>query len=213
MTRLVTVFAALLIATAAFAQAQWREVTDKADRFTIGFPAAPAVASFTYVTEYVSHLPAHRYSASDGTTNYSLTVVDMTTTERKPTSHGIEMRGAIQFAASNLRRTGTVTSDTYAEAWGVPGQVLQITRPDGTRVYAHIYFVNKRLYILEAAAPANASPPLAFFTSLVFLDDKAQPLSFVDNNYSFPDPGPLRRGAAGAPGTPDAAGGGQPGTQ
>jgi hypothetical protein len=207
-TRLLALVPLLLAASAAFAQAQWAEFTDKADRFTIAFPAAPRVENFTYVTEYVSHVPAHRYVASDGATRYTLTVVDMTTTERKPASHGIEMRGAIQFAATALRRTGVVTADNYAEAWGVPGQVLQISLPNNARVYAHIYFVNKHLYILEAVAPAGA-PPLAFFTALTFLDANGNPLSFVDNNYSFPESGPLLRGAPGTPGTVDPSGGGQ----
>ena len=174
--------------TMASAQTGWSAYTSQEDRFTVAIPAAPQIEAFTYTTEYASKLRARRYTATDGKTNCIMTVVDMSTTDRAPNGHAIEIRGSIQFAATNLRRTGTVTADHYSELSGVPGQVLQITLPGGVRKYAGIYVLNKRLYIMEATTPAGVTaPPLLYLSSLIFRDEKGMGLRFMDNNYSFPD--------------------------
>ena len=82
-------------------------IYQREDRFTVALPAAPQIETFTYVTEYASKLRARRYTATDGKTDCVMTVVDMSTTDRAPNGHAIEIRGPIQFAATNMRRTGT----------------------------------------------------------------------------------------------------------
>ena len=123
-----------------------------------------------------------------------MTVVDLTTTDREPSRQGIEIRGTIQFAATTLRRTGTVTLDTYHELEGVPGQMLQITLPDGRRNYAAIYLHRRRLYILEAILPGNSVPPLLYLTSMGFVDGQGRRLTYLDtDSYTFPDGRPPPR--------------------
>ena len=209
--RFVALCVALCIPGAAFSQTHWAEYTNKDDLFTVAFPAQPTVESFIYTTEYGSKLPAQRYTATDGATRYIMTVVNMTTTDRKPNGHGIEMRGAIQFAATTLRRTGTPTTDNYAELLGVPGQELQITLPNKMRRYAGIYLLNRHLYIMEATAPADAAPPLAYLASLGFHDAAGNDLRYADDNDAFPDgkqpaKGADNGGATGGGGPPPAAG-------
>ncbi len=211
LNRLCPIILALCVPVAAIAQTHWLEYTNREDLFTVALPAQPTVESFTYTTEYGSKLPARRYSATDGATRYTMTVVNMTTTDRKPNGHGIEMRGSIQFAATTLRRTGAVTTDNYAELLGVPGQELQITLPNKTRKYSGIYLLNKHLYIMEALAPANAAPPLLYLASLGFHDAAGNDLRYADTNDAFPNgraPVQNAGGGGGAAAGKDAGAGG-----
>jgi hypothetical protein len=183
----------LPLSGAAHAQG-FTEYVNREDGFVVSLPVAPSIETFTYTSEYDSKVPARRYTASDRTTRYVMTVVNMTTTDREPARQGIEIRGAIQFAATALRRTGTVTLDSYHELEGVPGQLLQITRAGGMRNYAGIYLHKRRLYILEAIQPAGAVPPLLYLASLGFVDAGGRRLTYVDSeSYTFPDGRPAPR--------------------
>src|SRR6185295_9693738 len=107
----------------AFAQ-EWIEFSSPGDRFTAVFPTQPTVTDTTWRSEYGSVLPARVYSATQGQSRYSLTVVDYNVVERllvekakscpagAETCQGIadwglgywknEIRGAIVYATSKL---------------------------------------------------------------------------------------------------------------
>ena len=127
-------FALLSLSLLTAAQAQgFAEYVNREEGFAVSLPGAPAIEKFTYTTEYDSKVPATRYTSANRTTRYTVTVVDMRTTDREPARQGIEIRGAIQFAATTLRRTGTVTLDSYHELEGVPVCHLSAAhRPDLT---------------------------------------------------------------------------------
>ena len=118
----------------------WIEYVNREDRFSINLPAQPTVEEFTYISEYESPWEARRYTAEHEGFIYRMTVVDMSTTSLTPEQdqyrnvgrHGNELRGAMAFAAMQLRQTGTVTLDAYEELQVIPGHKLEITLPDGS---------------------------------------------------------------------------------
>jgi hypothetical protein len=139
----------------------WIEYVNETDRFIMAFPGEPIVEDTTYPTELGVTLPARRYSAGRSPSRFVLTVVDYTQAERVHRERcaqlgehdcdgleaGIEVRGAIAFAAWNYRRTteGEITYDAYAQVDGVPGHQLQITNPDGSRTFVAVHLNARRL--------------------------------------------------------------------
>ena len=176
---LLTAVPMVFVAAAALAQApsdyltgQSSEYVNRDDSFTVDFPVEPSVETFTYLSEYRTELPARRYSAREGENSYSVTLVDFTssTVARPETRLRLERAGAVAYAATALRQRGEVTYDAYAEVDMIPGHSLQVTEPDGRRLYAQIVRHEQRLYILEASVPAGATPPIQFQLSLQILD-------------------------------------------
>ncbi len=211
LARLIPAIALVFFSSPVWSQ-DWFEYVNREDRFSANLPVQPRMEAFTYISEYGSKLKAHRYVAELNGSSYTITVVDMSTTDLTPDNekvrnlgrYGNELRGSIAFAATNLRQTGKVTLDAYAELQVIPGHQLQITLPDGRRSFSVIYLHQKRLYISEAIVPKDAPPPSAFQASLAILDADGNAPRYEDNNYSFPDGRPPARQGAGAP--PAAAG-------
>ena len=71
----------LSISAPSFAQ-EWIEFASREDRFTCNFPAQPKVTETTYQSQFGADLPARLYSASQGQSRYSVTVVDYNQVER-----------------------------------------------------------------------------------------------------------------------------------
>ena len=130
----------LSISGALFAQ-EWIEYANREDRFTCNFPAQPKITSTTYRSQMGADLPAHIYSAAQGQSRYSVTVVDYSkvqpilTEKAKSCAVGAEpclgtkgdeghwkadLRGAIIYASARLmQRDVKVTSFV----WNVVDQV------------------------------------------------------------------------------------------
>jgi hypothetical protein len=186
--------AALLLFYSSTASAQnWFEYVNTDDQFTVNFPDDPMISEEAYVSEYESHFTARKYSATDGMTEYTITVVDMENSERRPGLRGNEWRGAVAFEAAKIRRTGEVTLDAYNEINVVPGIRLQLNMPDGTRQFTAIHFCYHNLYIITAVAPGNLPPPAIFIDSFSVVDEDGNSLRFLDDDYSFPDRTPIAR--------------------
>src|SRR5881628_489954 len=82
--RLISLISAALavsISGPSFAQ-EWIEFASREDRFTCNFPSPPKVTETTYRSEYGADLPARVYSATQGQSRYSLTVVDYNQAQR-----------------------------------------------------------------------------------------------------------------------------------
>ena len=60
----------------------------------------------------------------------------------------------------------------------IPGHSLQVTEPDGRRLYAQIVRHEQRLYILEVSVPAGATPPIQFQLSLQILDENGDRIRY-----------------------------------
>src|SRR5688572_20473618 len=61
---------------------EWIEFASPEERFTCVFPTQPKITETTWVSEYGAILPARVYSATQGQSRYSLTVVDYNPVER-----------------------------------------------------------------------------------------------------------------------------------
>ncbi|MDH3417837.1 MAG: hypothetical protein OEM78_00035 [Gammaproteobacteria bacterium] len=152
---------------AAVSSAQgWIDYVDLEQRFRINLPHEPAVEDSAFLGEYGDELPVRIYTASDGISDYKVSVIDYR-------SAGVtENRASIAFQALQYRRRGgEVTHDAYAQIDRIEGHQLQITNPDQSRTFVAIHLHRGRLYVVEANAPPGAPPPGLVQQSLVMLDE------------------------------------------
>lgn len=154
-----------LLASASVAGQEWVEVSNIDDRFDIIFPTEPMVEDVEWVAEDGTTVPGHRYYASAGDYNYSLTVYDYHDADFTA------MKGSVAHHATAFRHTGEVTIDAYAQVDRISGHQLQITTPDGREHYVALYLHDWLLYITESDIP-NASPRGTIFQhSLSVIDE------------------------------------------
>jgi hypothetical protein len=220
-TRLMPFISAALVLSISgpsFAQ-EWVEFVSRDERFTCTFPAQPKVTETTWRSEYGAVLPARFYSATQGQSRYSLTVVDYNPVERllvekskscpagAETCQGIgdwglgywknDVRGAIVYATSKfLQRDGKVTRLMWNSAALVQGQELQlINNADQSRTFASIYMHENRLIIMEATVPKGYPPPTSFTQSLGWIDESGRAIRYSTIYFNAPDvPKPSIRG-------------------
>jgi hypothetical protein len=212
-TRLMPLMSAALvlaISGPSFAQ-DWVEFASREERFTCIFPAQPKVTETTWSSEYGAVLPARVYSATQGQSRYSLTVVDYKPVERllvekskscpagAETCQGIgdwglgywknDVRGAIVYATSKfLQRDGKVTRLMWNSAALVQGQELQLANnSDQSRTFASIYMHENRLIIMEATVPRGYPPPASFTQSLGWLDERGRAIRYSSMYVNAPD--------------------------
>jgi hypothetical protein len=181
---------------------EWFDFKSQLDRFSCNFPSQPTVTETVYESEYGSRLPARVYTAADGQSRYSMTVVDYSDTERqlaerakncvedavtcKRNLNNVESRaqldrvGAITYATGRLidadvRVTMLVTS------WmdWVEGHHLQfVNNADMSKTSASIYMHEDKLYIMVGTVPPGYPEPALFQDSLGFLDEKGQGIRY-----------------------------------
>jgi len=199
----------LAIAVPSFAQ-EWRDYTNQGDFFGINFPSEPKVRDITYRTQYGLMLPGHVYTAADGPSKFSVTVVNFTGYKEKHTElvktckanggegdqcferSAIDMRGAMLFATWNLiEKAAKVTDLVYAQADLVEGHEVHFLNQDGTRTYASLFMHEDRLYILEGTVPGNYPPPLLFQQGMQFLDGEGKSIRYA-STYTNGFPAPKR---------------------
>ena len=170
--RLISAGLILFMSGPSFAQ-DWIEYVDRAELFQINFPGQPTVRDIGYESEMGETLPARVYTAKGGPATYSLTVVNYKDAEPQ------DYRGAMIWAAWQMRkRGGEVTYDAYAQTDRITGIQLQITNKDTTRSYIGIHPHMRRLYIMEATAPADYPPPSDFPQTLSILDEQGHRIRY-----------------------------------
>jgi hypothetical protein len=118
--------------------------------------------------------PARRYSAERAGNTYSLTAVDFEDADYN-LAHG-----SYDHAALVYRMKGEVTFDSWAASDRVNGHHLQITLPDGRRMFFAAYYSVGRLYIIEANVSARTAPPIQFQQSMIFLDEEGVRIRFTE---------------------------------
>src|SRR5215831_9620803 len=161
LTPLISMAVALSVAAPLFAQ-EWVEFASREDRFTCLFPTQPKVTETTYLSQHEANLPARVYTAEQGKSRYSVTVVDYNQAQRiltekaKSCPAGAEpclggpgdeghwradIRGAIVYASWQLmQRDAKVTSLVWNVVDLVEGNQLQLTNnKDKSRTFAGIY--------------------------------------------------------------------------
>ena len=170
----------------------WIEYVSMTDRFGMYVPGEPEVRDIAYPSEYGVVFPARLYLYEEGSSRYSVTVVDYTDskqihserTNKTEADDGslywaIDVLGSIAYAAWNIRkRGGEVTHDAWHYIQRVQGHQLQITNADQSRTYAGIYLHDTRLYILEATVPPGSPPPIIFQQSLTLLDEEGNTFNY-----------------------------------
>ncbi|OUU80221.1 MAG: hypothetical protein CBC38_02165 [Gammaproteobacteria bacterium TMED78] len=175
----------LVFSFPAFCQ-EWEMFHDMDDLFSINFPGKPEIEYISYPSEYGAVFPGKIYSASRGSNNFSLTVIDYTnykeihsqrtnkTEADAPAGYTydiIDVLASIAYAASNYRKKSKeVTLDIWAHIDRIPGHQLQLTNHDGSRSFIGIFLHNKKLYIADATVPENYPPQGHFQQSLRFID-------------------------------------------
>jgi len=206
----------LSISGASFGQ-EWIEFANREDRFTCNFPNPPKIAQITYRSEHGADLPARVYSAAQGQSRYSVTVVDYNQAQRiltekakscpagaepclgAPGDEGhwkADIRGAIVDATWRLmQRDARLTSLVWNTVDRVEGHQLQLTNnADKSRTFAGIYMHQNKLYIIEGTVPAGYPEPGLFQQSLGWLDENGIGLRY-ESYYSngFPAPPRVKR--------------------
>jgi hypothetical protein len=220
---LVSTALALSIAGPLFAQ-EWIEFAGREDRFTCNFPVQPKITETTYRSQHEADLPARIYSAAQGQSSYSVTVVDFNQAQRiltekaKSCPAGAEpclggpgdeghwkadIRGAIDYASWQLmKRDAKLTLFVWGVVDQVEGHQLQLTNADKSRTFAGIYMHQNKLYIIEGTVPPGYPQPALFQQSLGWLDENGVGLRYqstYNNNYP-PPPRVNRAGRAPAQG-------------
>ncbi|MSV36249.1 MAG: hypothetical protein EXQ47_11735 [Bryobacterales bacterium] len=211
--RLIFISTALMVSLSGtlFAQ-EWIEYASREDRFTCNFPGQPKVTAITYQSQIGAELPARVYSASQGQSRYSVTVVDYTPIQRilteraKSCPAGAEpclgapgdeghwrsdRQGALVYAAWRLmQRDAKVTAFVWNTVDRVEGHQLQLTNnSDKSRTFAGIYMHENKLYIVEGTVPAGYPEPGLFQQSLGWLDEKGVGLRYESYYYNgYPSP-------------------------
>ena len=182
-----TTFFLLLLLSAGVSLAQgWINYIDRAERFIVNFPGEPEIQDTSYVSQFNATFPARVYTVEQGSSRYSVTVINYTEAERahrelcEQPGHagecdgneaGTDFRGSIAWEAWNIRkRGGEITYDAFAQVDRIPGHHLQITNTDQSRTFVGLYLEGRRLYVLEATVPGEAPPPIHFQQSLGIFD-------------------------------------------
>jgi len=179
----------------------WFTYVSREDRFALNLPAQPRVEEFTYVSEYGSPWRARRHTAEYEGFTHRMSVVDMSTAiltgQNDTVSPGFEKRGAMAFAAAQLRTTGEVVLDTYDQVQVIPGMKLEIILPDGRFNIVEIHIYDELLYIQESISPVDAIPGYDVQSSMELLN--ADLIVPRYQNTGFPGPVPVASSAAYAP--------------
>ena len=190
---------------------EWIEFANREDRFTCNFPNQPKITQITYQSEHGADLPARVYSAEQGRSRYSVTVVDynqaqpILTEKAKSCPAGAEpclgapgdeghwradVRGAIVYATWRfMERDARLTSLVWNTVDRVEGHQLQLTNADKSRTFAGIYMHENKLYIIEGTVPAGYPEPGLFQQSLGWLDEKGIGVryrSYYSNGFPAP---------------------------
>src|ERR1044071_8529891 len=177
--RFSTLFAVILLlsfSVPASAQ-EWIDFVSKEDRFTANFPGQPTVTQTTYKSQYGAELPARVYSATQGKSRYSMTVVDYSQIEKLLVAKAqtcasktegcyggtgfsgvghwrLDFHGAIVYAIEAfILRDAKVTQLSWNTYYSVGGQQVHLTNKDGSRTKAAVYMHNQKLYISEGTTP------------------------------------------------------------
>jgi hypothetical protein len=205
------VTAALILFSPVFSVAQdWVEYSNQADFFSVNLPGQPRVRDIIYKTLYNITVPGRVYTAEDGPSRYSVTVVDYTDAKRKHEElvktcratggdgdqcnerSALDARSAIVLATWQLiERNPKVTHLVYTQADLVEGHEIHLENAQGNPVFAMIYMHEDRLYILEGTVPKDTPPPVLFQQSMRFLDRDGKSIRY-SSTYTNGFPAPKR---------------------
>ena len=203
----------LLSVSGSVSAQEWIEFKSLDDRFTANFPGQPTITRTTYASQFGAELPARVYTATQGQSRYSLTVVDFSQIEKILT----EKAKACPAGAEACRGGGSSTGPGYSRAdyngavihatwqfmerdakvthflWNnidlVGGHQIHLNNRDGSRTLAAVYMHDQKLYISEGTVPEGYPEPGLFQQSLGWLDEKGNGIRYQTlYHHAFPAP-------------------------
>ena len=163
-------FAALVIFSASQAQdGPWQTYTYPNPGFAIQFPDVPQVQAGRFKNALGMTLPLTRYVVRQNGVEYTVSVVDYSSTNADALS-------TIGETAKSFGAKGKVDAATGARVNGNHGRRLTLTGSDGSRSDIAIFFVDHHLYTVVGQAFAPDPTPRSadtarFQRSLQFLGD------------------------------------------
>jgi len=150
--------------TQALAQ-EWIEFASREDRFTCNFPTQPKITESIYRSQHEADLPARIYSATQGQSRYSVTVVDFFDGPKADVT-------IVEHASANLKARGTLFHEDFATYDpGMPGHQLNIFETKERQIRASVYMAEHRLYITEATIAVGDIPAVQFEQSITLVDE------------------------------------------
>ena len=206
----------VLIAPALLSAAEWSEYASQQDFFSVVFPEKPAIEEITWKSEYGVTYPARVYTARDGASRFTVTVVNMFDAEDR---HRVQLRSSdifdqgqgaywqidimssLQFVATQYRRRpgAKVTEDAFHYIDLVAGHQLHLTNADQSQTHVALYLHKNRLYVVEGTVPPRYPAPAIFTESLGFLDEKGGRVRYRMIQYNELPAQKYGRGAGGGP--------------
>lgn len=169
----------------AFAQ-DWHAFVSREEYFLVSMPAEPVAYSTVYRAASGTSLPARSFIAAFNGTVYHATVVHFMN------ASDADKAAAIEHAVQTYRDRGSeVTYDNLQVMEGLPGHMIYLLNPDGSRTATGIYNhagpsewgAPDRLYILEATAPVGQPPAIQFSQTFFLLDENGVRLEYdTDDN-------------------------------
>jgi hypothetical protein len=141
--------AGLAMSGGAHAQ-EWQTYTYPDPGFSIQFPGVPSVQTTKVKNSVGVTLPVTRFVVRQGGVQYTLSVVNYSSTNADSLS-------TIGETAKSFSAKGKVNANTGARVNGNHGRELTITESDGSRSDIAIFFVDNHLYTaVGQALPPNA---------------------------------------------------------
>ena len=191
--------------------AEWFEYTSKQDLFQVVFPADPKIEDITWKSEYGLDYPARRYTAMDGKSVFTVTVVDLRDAEEKHRNRAflnnifdqgqgaywmLDIMSSLQYQATQYRkRPGVkVTEDAFHYIDLVAGHQLHMSNADGTSTHVSLYLHKNRLYVLDGTVPPRAAAPNVFTESLQFNDENGRRVRYQVVTHNELPPSKFPRG-------------------
>jgi hypothetical protein len=211
----VTAAVVLSLSSPALAQ-EWTEFVSKEDRFATNFPGPPRITETTFKSQFGADLPARVYSATLGSSRFSLMVVDYRPIEKILTEKAkacpagaetclggtnagsstgagywkVDVAGAITFATWQImQRDGKVTELIWTNIDLVEGHMLHLTNKDQSRTFVSIFMHENKLYVGEATVPAGDPEPGLFQQALGWIDENGNSIRYQTLYHNgFPAP-------------------------
>jgi hypothetical protein len=147
------ILVALFTASPVAAQG-WKTYRYPAYSCAVAFPADPKVETTTYRAADDRAVEAHVYSVAQGNSVLRMTVIELA-------GAPVEDTAAIEHAVSTLTQGHEVKLDIPHHIGAVQGRQLSITRSDGSRSFAAVFYRKWRLYQIEGVALASDQNALA----------------------------------------------------
>jgi hypothetical protein len=161
--RLIAIILAAIVASGPAAAQSWTEYSYPEDSITVSFPAPPNVETTTQRGPDGRSVTARVYSIQQDHAAFKVSIIDLS-------DPALDENAVIANAIKTLSQGREIKLDIPARINRVYGRQLSIAGADGSHSSAAVFYLNGRLYEIEAKVLPPESDALAirFQQSLVF---------------------------------------------